>query len=362
MKQLLITFFSLLAAFCLAWNVKANTPINRPSNIDDGHVVAWYESNNVAPIANSAWTLDHTIPGNYIPVPGRSELYMVIGEDGKITGYKQRTQLEDGTWEWSDANPDIPEGYEPFEGIKDVYKITNADGTVSYVKYIRNDDDTFCFVPVDENGIPLDVGTSAEKISSNYVHETGNIYAMYNDEGVKMGYRERVENTDGTHTWKLSADPTTPSSGFGTNGFSSSDSESSPYYYSVGSDLPQTQTEDASLPGMLELSDGEQDGASGDSQTYAQPSQQFGTDGEMRYATDGVSDAYANIVSVGVQSDGYAERTYNTDGTYTMTETTRTTEIENGIPVTYETKIIKVYDSDNNLLTSKQEGPYPVME
>ncbi len=37
----------------------------------------------------------------------------------------------------------------------DEYKVTNKDGTTEYKQYVRNDDDTYCFVPVDEKGNPL---------------------------------------------------------------------------------------------------------------------------------------------------------------------------------------------------------------
>lgn len=50
------------------------------------------------------------------------------------------------------CKPDIPENYEKVEGLENVYKVTNSDGSISYVKYVRNDDDTFTFVPVDKKG------------------------------------------------------------------------------------------------------------------------------------------------------------------------------------------------------------------
>ena len=61
--------------------------------------------------------------------------------------------------------------YEAVEGLENVYKVTLDDGTVEYFLYIRNKDDTFAFVPVDENGVRLDApkgGTS--EIPENFVH------------------------------------------------------------------------------------------------------------------------------------------------------------------------------------------------
>ena len=111
----------------------------------------WWLNNDES--VDSDGVLDPEIPLNYIPVPGSIELYMVIDDDGNIVKYRERKQQEDGSWVWKDVNPDIPADYEPAPGLDNVYKVTNKDGTVSYYKYIRNDDDTFAFIPVDENGI-----------------------------------------------------------------------------------------------------------------------------------------------------------------------------------------------------------------
>lgn len=111
----------------------------------------WWLNNDES--VDSDGVLDPEIPLNYIPVPGSIELYMVIDDDGNIVKYRERKQQEDGSWVWKDVNPDITADYEPVPGLDNVYKVTNKDGTVSYYKYIRNDNDTFAFIPVDENGI-----------------------------------------------------------------------------------------------------------------------------------------------------------------------------------------------------------------
>lgn len=78
---------------------------------------------------------------------------MVIDNDGNIMMYRKRALQEGGSWIWKDVNPDIPEEYEAVNGLDSVYRVTAADGSVSYFRYVRNEDDTFAFVPVDENGL-----------------------------------------------------------------------------------------------------------------------------------------------------------------------------------------------------------------
>lgn len=61
---------------------------------------------------------------------------------------------------------------------------------------------------VDENGNPLeDYVLTEDEIPGNYVRVDGtNIYAVYNECGVLVGYRERVQNEDGTYSW-VDVDP-----------------------------------------------------------------------------------------------------------------------------------------------------------
>lgn len=207
MKRILLVLMSLISVFFIVWGVKAKTPINRPSNLEEEQETAWYDNRYTAPKAAEEWYLDPEIPLNYIPVPGEDELYMVVDDSGNIIGYRHRIKQADGSWVWEDVNPDIPENYEKVEGLENVYKVTDEEGKTSYVMYVRNSDDTFCFVPVDKNGIPLDDGKDADKITDEYVHIDGNVYAVYNDENVKMGYRERVKQSDGSYVWKVCDEP-----------------------------------------------------------------------------------------------------------------------------------------------------------
>lgn len=199
MKRITLTFMILLSVFFTIWGVKMKHPINRPENVKEDTETPWYETKYQAPKADDEWTLDPEIPLNYIPVPGEDELYMVVDDSGNITNYRKRVKQADGSWVWQDVNPDIPDNYEKVDGLDNVYKVTNKDGTTEYKQYVRNDDDTYCFVPVDEKGNPLDLKNDASTISKNYVHADGNIYALYNKDNVKMGYRERVKNNDGSY-------------------------------------------------------------------------------------------------------------------------------------------------------------------
>lgn len=66
---------------------------------------------------------------------------------------------------------------------------------------------TFTFVPVDKKGVPLDDGKDAGTIESNYIHVDKNVYAVYNDDNVLMGYRERVKDDSGKYIWKVCNKP-----------------------------------------------------------------------------------------------------------------------------------------------------------
>ena len=65
----------------------------------------------------------------------------------------------------------------------------------------------FFFLPVDKKGVPLDDGKDAETIESNYIHVDKNVYAVYNDDNVLMGYRERVKDDSGKYIWKVCDKP-----------------------------------------------------------------------------------------------------------------------------------------------------------
>lgn len=211
MKKSIIILISCIAAgiilILVLWGAKMRAPLTPSDPYATGlsSETPWWELRpNETPEADDEWVLDPEIPSNYIPVLGRNELYMVVDEDGNIIKYRQRERQEDGSWVWHDVNPDIPENYEPVPGLENVYKVTEADGSVHYYKYHRNDDDTYYFTEVDKNGNPIKQNNALtdDEIPANFVHVTGNIYAVYNEYGVLVGYKERVKNADGTYSWR----------------------------------------------------------------------------------------------------------------------------------------------------------------
>ena len=296
MRRTIATFSILLIIFFGSWGIKAKMPIDRPENMETGSTVPWYMSDYSSPTVEDEWILDPTIPDNYVPVPGEYELYMIVDTEGNITGYKQRTLLEDGTWAWEDVNPDIPNNYELVEGSDNLYKVTDENGYVFYYLYQRNDDNTYAFVACDEFGVPYFDGEDAEIIASNFIHEDGNIYSVYNDNGVKEGYAERIVNDDGKYVWKVS--------------------DGVPNI--TVAEMPTVTTE-----------------------TYT-------TEDFSSLTTE------THIIQPDI-TDG--NKVYNQDGTYTTTSTSTNTVTENGYNIIYETKVINTYDKDGNLIFTKKEGP-----
>ena len=212
-KKSVITYMVIIIiiaviAFMVLWMVKLWMPIDRPDDLISEAETPWYLSSYTSPVVEEAWMIDPTIPANYVPVPGETEMYMIVDTKGVVTGYKQRHQDENGKWIWEDVNPDIPNNYELVKGSENLYKVTDKDGNVSYFLYIRNEDDTYAFVPADEYGNPYYDGTDAEVITNNFKNLDGNIYTVYNNDGVKEGYAERTKDEKGGgYVWKSVKDP-----------------------------------------------------------------------------------------------------------------------------------------------------------
>ena len=204
MKSLSILFVSLFLAFIGAWFYKANIPIQRPNEVLNGEMIegAWWQSSTVKKNTDDSWKLDPTIEPNYIPVPGEEDLFMVIDiNTGEILCYKRRTRQLDGSYKWETVDPNIPDNYEPVKGLENVYKVTDENGNVSYKKYIRNKDDTYAFIDVDEFGNPLNYNSDATTIDGKHVHISGNTYKLLDENGVVIGYDKRVQNEDGSFSW-----------------------------------------------------------------------------------------------------------------------------------------------------------------
>lgn len=300
MRKIIVIFLVLLSVFICTWVVKAQTPSNRPDSETSASDYAdgiWWVSDKDT--VSSEWVLDPEIPDNYLPVPGREELYMVIDNDGNIIQYRQRTLQEDGSWLWNDVNPDIPENYEAVAGLEDVYKVTAEDGTVSYYKYIRNKDDTFAFVPVDEKGNPVEKQSSdGSVIPDNYRRVTGNIYAVLNEHGVVIGYRERRISDDGSYYWVDTAEPEQKRNEGQTTADTTNTTEN---------------IEETTPPESQETSRGDQQPTISTSQ--------------------------------------------GSNGTYTQTETLITTETAGGWVTTYQTVITRVYNERGVLISTKKTDP-----
>ena len=210
MKKVGLICIILFGTFISVWAFKSKTPNGRPTTYIQNETNNWFDKEQDIQV-ETEWRLDSSIEPNYIPVPGEENLFMVIDLDtGEIKGYRERTLQEDGeTYLWKDVNPDIPENYEPVKNIKNLYKVKQPDGSYKYFKYIRNDDDTFAFEETDKKGnlIILKNNKKTEKIPDNYKQEKDNVYSVYNDNNVKIGYVNKTVDKDGFYVWKPTTKP-----------------------------------------------------------------------------------------------------------------------------------------------------------
>lgn len=332
MKRALIIFIALLGIFFAVWATKSKTPSMRPDSYAEGFSEdsgLWWNAEGGRIEVDENWILDPEIPENYLPVPGEDELYMVIDENGTIIGYRQRIKQEDGSWVWEDVNPDIPENYEAVEGLEDVYKVTYEDGSVKYFKYIRNEDGSFAFIEVDENGNIIDETLKTPEtgdIPDNYVHLGNNVYAVLDEHGVVVGYKRRVDNKDGTFSWVDAEKPQNSNNGkngsgpilsYGLNGKTNANSGED-YLANNKKPIPQIS---GSGKGTANQSPG------------------------------------GYVVSSGNGSGSGETTVTQNDQGYTETESYTTTETVGDYEVVYETKVIKSYDSKGKLLSTKKDGP-----
>ena len=303
----------LLIVFVSVWIIKLRLPItNAAESASDGGSPWWEASSTQATpsetiVADPEWILDPEIPANYVPVIGEDELYMVIDEDGNIEKYRQRQKDAEGYWVWKDVNPHIPENYVAVEGLENVYRVEKEDGSVKYMRYTRNSDDTFFFTEVDENGKEIvDITPVTPEIPKNYIHLGNDIYAVYNEHGVLIGYMQRyLEN--GEYKWRECQSPLSQEAA--ANGGSSTI-------------VPNS--------GNLNL-----------------PSGSGGSSGSNNSGSNSGSNMVVNIIT---GSNG-EEEGYKETETFTFTETV------DGWIVVYETKVTRIYDIHGELVSTKKEGP-----
>lgn len=312
MKKIALVFLALLVCFCSVWIFKMKTPLNRPDDSDVSIKTPWWENSDL-PTADPEWVLDPEIPTNYIPVPGENELYMVIDDDGNVKEYRRRTKQDDGSWLWATVNPDIPQEYIPVEGLENVYMIKHDDGTVEYVKYIRNEDGSFAFIPVDKNGNPIKNKEEEDTsiIPENYIRITGNIYGVYNEHGVCIGYKERkYDEATGKYYWVDAEKPEIPS-----NPDSGNNTQTNPT-----TPPHPTQPNNPTTPNV--------------EPTTPQPT---------------VPNPSNPNVETKPTPSGFVE-----------TETIVEKKVAGDWVITYETVITKTYDQNGNLVSTKKEGPTEV--
>lgn len=317
MRKALIVLVALLVIFAGTWVVKAKTPADRPDSFAGGFTeTAWWDV-TLDRVVDDEWVIDPEIPDNYLPVPGEDELYMVIDDNGHIVKYRQRTQQADSSWLWADVNPDIPDNYEAVDGLENVYRVTSEDGTVKYYRYIRNEDDTFAFVEVDENGNDIEISIpKADEVPENYAHISGNTYAVCNEHGVIIGYMERISNEDGTYTWKPIEKPRELN---GNQGNEASVGTGGGWTWDITDlGLPDVSLPDVSLENPITT-------------TPENP--------------------------IGQPMENGVTKEYQSDGTYTEKETFLTTETEGGWVTTYQTTVTRIYDAEGNLISTAKEGP-----
>ena len=289
------------------------------------------------------WSLkDMDVPENYKPVPGQSNLFMVVDTNGRIICYMRREKQIDGSWKWEQVNPDIPENYEAVEGLEDVYRVTDEEGNVSYYKYIRNEDDTFAFIPCDEKGNPIGRKADATTIDSRHVNITGNIYSLLNEHGVVIGYQRRKEKEDGSFVWEDVPDFDEMAKRLKESGNkgNSSKVDMDKLYRKICPKNRAQALKNLKVPDILEtpiLTD------PGDPDPVIRIEISWQNNGGQVSATPGQT----TVIN-------------NADGSVTKTQIVRETRTEDGRKTTYESKVTQVFNEDGTLRESKTDGPYPV--
>ena len=405
MKHLIFLFVALTAIFFGIWNYKLGNPVARPDEYQEGFDAdagAWWKTQEV----EEEWRLDPTIPLNYIPVPGEDELYMVVDTNGNITEYVKRTRQVDGSWAWEKVNPDIPDGYEPVIGLDNVYKVTDENGNVSYKKYIRNSDDTFAFVDVDEHGNLINVSRDATKIDGRHIHISGNLYELLDENGVVIGYDKRIELDDGSLEWFSSdlngntLDASLPDyssdlsdflnsnggagSSFGnmsvpaldTSGMDEMAAAMDALNAAGGGSSSSTTTFTITPEDLDKYFDGVDDGTGGEGiygkEDIQQLQEQLNNGGgydDYAGAGNATSNSMQDAIINQINNQGNNNATLtpaepiivnNPDGTHTEEEIVTETRTIDGVTKTYETHIYNVYDEDGNLINTSGGDEYEV--
>ena len=206
MKKLILTLAASVVVMGSVLYFKSTTPTKRNNTVEysKGAGVWWDTTlwSNVK--TDTEWILDPEIPVNYVPVIGLDETYMVLNDDGTVNRYRKRVKDDAGNWVWSDViEDDMPVSFIPSIIDDDIYTYIGSGGEEEYYRYVRNGDDSYAFVPVDENG--NDVGYEFPKGDSfpeNFVLVEDNLYASLDDHGVIIKLWERYINELGAVKWQ----------------------------------------------------------------------------------------------------------------------------------------------------------------
>lgn len=299
MNKIVALFCVLLVTFCGIWVFNSRTPINNDINATK---VDWGTSDKIEEISEKTgvseeWILDPEIPENYVPVIGEDEVYMVVDNDGKVEKYRQREKQDDGSWIWKDINTDIPKNFVPVEGLEDVYSVMDDDGNVKYYKYIRNEDGTFSFIEVDKDGNIIDKYIIEKENEAKKNNKIPDNYEKVSDDL----YAVKDENNVTVGYKEVGQD------------------NSGKFYYSDknnGYSTPTTTTTQNTM------------------------------------ATPTITTKVPEVTKEYVTTNPPAEKeTYTTEESYTESK------ISGGYKITYKYTIIKTYDKDGELLSTKKEGP-----
>lgn len=155
MKKLILIFAMSVVILGTVWYFRSTTPTERNDTViyNKGAGV-WWDTTMWANVkTDPGWILDPDIPANYIPVLGAEETYMVLNEDGTVNRYRKRFKDDAGNCVWSDIiEDDMPVSFRPSAIDDDIYSYIGSNGVVELYRYVRNGDDSYAFVPVDEDG------------------------------------------------------------------------------------------------------------------------------------------------------------------------------------------------------------------
>ncbi len=90
MKLNRIMFFCSMIVFLLSWGIKANIPVDRPSNIQDEPLDAWYEKEYAHLYNTEEWYLNSSDPSNYVKVEGYESIYQCENTDGTVSYFREQ--------------------------------------------------------------------------------------------------------------------------------------------------------------------------------------------------------------------------------------------------------------------------------